>query len=355
VVVPAHNEEDVIAVLARSLIEQNYTAMHVVFSLDRCTDRTEARLRDVIGDDDRFEIVHASARPEGWAGKTHAVWSGLTQSNAAADADLLLFTDADTIFSPDCIRAAVGLLRARSLDMLSVLSTLTFDRWFERVVQPSAALELMRQNPLLRVNHPDRPKRFANGQFMLFTRDAYEEIDGHQGVSAAILEDLEFARRLNYAGRHVGVFLSDGLLLCRMYRSWRDFVNGWKRIYIESVRQRERRLCSATLRLIGAGFCLPCTALAGLLIGALSIEHWWGIAMLVVGALGLTVWTTTYLLVYSLQRAPIWLVPAAPLGVLAVVSILFAAWRDLVSGRGVTWAGVTYATNTQEPADGSDS
>lgn len=344
VVVPAHNEEDVIADLARSLRAQHYPRFSAVFSLDRCTDDTERILREVLADDDRFEIIHTPPRPEGWAGKTHAVHSGVIASQRARDADFLLFTDADTHFDPDCLRAAVGLLHNRKLDMLSVLSTLTTDRWFERIIQPSAATELMRQNPLLRINRADNPKRFANGQFMLFTRDAYAAVGGHERVRADILEDLAFARALIDLDRAVGVFVADSLLTCRMYRSWPEFVRGWKRIYIESLRRRVHQLRGAGLRLLGTGVLLPLVSLAVLILGVASFPQWWAILAAGSGLLGLAVWLAFYTLIFRLLKAPIWCAPLAPIGSCAVASILLRAWRDVASGRGVTWAGVTYMT-----------
>jgi len=344
VVVPAHNEEDVIADLARSLRAQNYPRFSAVFSLDRCTDDTERILRDILADDDRFEIIHTPPRPEGWAGKTHAVHSGVVASHRAQDADYLLFTDADTHFDPDCLRAAVGLLQHRSLDMLSVLSTLTTDRWFERIIQPSAATELMRQNPLLRINRADDPKRFANGQFMLFTRDAYAAVGGHEGVRADILEDLAFARALIDLDRTVGVFVADSLLTCRMYRAWPEFVRGWKRIYIESLRRRVHQLRGAAIRLFGAGVVLPFISLAALILGVASFPTWWAILAAVSGLLGFAIWLTFYAMIFRLLQAPVWCAPLAPIGSCAVATILFRAWRDVATGRGVTWAGVTYLT-----------
>ena len=57
IVIPAHDEEDVIERCARSLMAQKYDRMQVVFALDRCTDRTEDLLRAVVGEDPRFEIT----------------------------------------------------------------------------------------------------------------------------------------------------------------------------------------------------------------------------------------------------------------------------------------------------------
>ena len=236
VVVPAYNEARVIAGLVASLRAETYGQARYVLALDRCTDDTAALARVAIGRDERFEIVEIDACPSDWAGKVHAVHAGVTRSRGAADADFLLFADADTLFSPGCIASALALMRERKLDLLSLLSTLTHDTWFERVVQTAAALELMRHFPLTRVNGVDgRRRAFANGQFMLFRRAVYDAIGGHEAVKDALLEDLALARRVDDGARRLGVFFADGLFHCRMYADWPQFRRGWKRIYTEAA------------------------------------------------------------------------------------------------------------------------
>ena len=82
-----------------------------VLALDRCTDDTAALARAAIDGDERFEIIEIDACPGDWAGKVHAVHAGVTRSRGAADAEYLLFADADTLFSPGCIASALALMR----------------------------------------------------------------------------------------------------------------------------------------------------------------------------------------------------------------------------------------------------
>ncbi|MFG0275277.1 MAG: glycosyltransferase [Phycisphaerales bacterium] len=345
VIVPAHNEAEVIGRLAASLRRQDYPNLRVVFALDRCTDNTEQVVRDAIGDDDRFEVVAIDACPDGWSGKTHAAWSGVTRSTGARDADMLLFTDADTAFDPRCVRACVAQLLADDRHMLSLLSTLTHDRWFERIVQPAVSLELLRQNPLERVNRRESPRHFANGQFMLFRRDAYERIGGHERVRAAVLEDLAFARVLGKAGMPFAVLPADGLLRCRMYRSWAQFRRGWKRIFTEAARRRAPYLTRAAWGLLATAVGAPLVALGAAIAGVAALPSWIGSVALAAGAFGIAMWGATLQRVWRMQQAPRSGLPLAPLGGLLAAAILFGAARDLRRGKGITWAGMTYDTD----------
>lgn len=346
VVTPAHNERAVIGELCASLRAQDYPNLRVVLALDRCTDGTAEAARTAIGGDARFGIVEIDACPEEWAGKCHAAHRGVTRAPAGGSAsDLLLFADADTIFGPSCVRAAVGLMAARDVQLLSLLSTLTHRNWHERVAQPAASLELMRHFPIDRINRDEHGRSFANGQFMLFRREAYEAIGGHEAVRRELLEDLAFARLMRDAKRRVGVFLADGLFHCRMYPTFGAFRRGWKRIYIESAQRKPGRLRRWAAQLVVTGALLPLAALAAMVCGLVTLRRAdpLPVVTLALGALGLGLWLLAVGLVHRVQRAPAWTTLVHPVGAVVMASVLLEGAADLERGRGVQWAGRTYA------------
>jgi glycosyltransferase involved in cell wall biosynthesis len=347
VVVPAHNESGTIGRLVDSLRAQDHPGARFVLALDRCTDDTEAVARRHIADDDRFEIIEIDACPDEWAGKVNAAWTGVQRSRAAADADLLVFTDADCAFDPGCLRACAGLLHGRGLDLLSLLSTLETRGWFEWVCQPAATLELVRQYPLLRANRTDRTQRpFANGQFMMFRADAYHAVGGHEAVRDALLEDIAFARLLALPrhGYRTGLLLAGGMVRCRMYENWSQFRTGWKRIYTESLNRRSRRMRSASWRTRAVGTLLP-LASAGCLAAALAVETGedpLGVIALASALAGLGLWVLGLAVVLASGRAPLPSLPLQIAGSWLVGGILAEGARDLASGTPTRWGGRAY-------------
>jgi hypothetical protein len=355
VVIPAHNEEASIRPLLESLKAQDYAAMRVVLCLDRCTDRTADVARSLVGDDPRFTILEIDSCPDGWAGKVNAVWAGV-QTPAARSADLLLFADADTAFHPSCITATAALLEHRHLDLLSLLSTLTCSRWFEYVVQPAAGLELVRQYPIGRANRPtpvggSGRRAFANGQFMMFTREAYDAIGGHAAVHNELLEDLALSRRIADAGRPAGLFLAGGMLSCRMYEAWPQFRAGWKRIYIESAKCKVKRLKRAAAVSATFGAILPvlallnaaaCAALLALPRADAAPLHEWASAGLILSAAALLAWIAVVAATCRIGRVPLWAAPGFIAGSWLVSRILAEAARDLATGVPTRWAGRDY-------------
>jgi chlorobactene glucosyltransferase len=344
VVAPAHNEARVIAAFVRSLRMETYQQLRVVLALDRCTDDTAALARAEIAGDERFEIIAIDTCPDGWAGKVHAVHAGVTRSRAAQDAEYLLFADADTTFEPGCIAASLALMRERQLDLLSLVSTLAHNTWFERVVQTAAALELMRQYPLMRANGLKDRRAFANGQFMLFTRNAYDAVGGHAAVSRALLEDLALARLVMDRRRNVGVFMAEGLLHCRMYANWAQFRRGWKRIYTEAADRRVHRLAVAAARVRALGTVLPLWTLACGLYGALLATHDLRAALplLILWLVATVVWLGALLRIAAVAHAPAWTAPLHVVGAWLTGGLLNEAAHDLRAHVPTQWGGLAY-------------
>ena len=356
IIVPAHNEQEVIELIAGSLLKLDYPAdrLQLVFCLDRCTDRTEALLRAALSRDNargvRADIISITACPEGWAGKTHAMWRGVRDAALAPSTpapDFLLFVDADTILAPDLLNAAIGSVRAHGYDLLSLLPTLTSGRSFERTIQPAAGFELIRQYPMDVINRPGASRAFANGQFMLFKRESYEKIGGHEAVHNELLEDIALARlvRARQNGMRLGVLFAEDLLMCRMYPTYAAFRRGWKRIYTESCRQRPARLREFAWRLRLTATLLPCSAGLAVPLGAVEMgrgDYWLGGALLCCGALGLTAFLGVIGILLHSQRVPTVFAAAFPFGAWVTGGIMLEAAHDLKTGAGTTWAGRTY-------------
>lgn len=350
VIVPAHNEERMIGGLVRSLAAQDYPGLRIVLALDRCTDGTERAARAAIAETpapERFEVVVIAQCPPGWAGKVHAVHAGVTRSEGARDARILVFADADTELDPRCISAAAALLAERDADLLSLMCTLTSGLWWEKVAQPAAGIELVRRFPLDRLNRPDGRIPFANGQFLMFRREAYDEIGGHEAVKGELLEDLALAAKVVHhkRNRRLAVLMAEGMARCRMYESMPEFRKGWKRIYTESYRRDSQRLRTASWHVTALGVIAPVasgiTLIAGAVLTAMGDPH--GLGPLIAGLVGVGAAVIGLGQMYAAQGVGWWWSMTHPFGAWVTVSILREAARDLDAGRRTEWGGMSYA------------
>ena len=220
IVVPARNEEHNMPLLVDSLAKLDYPDYEVVVVDDRSTDRTAA----VIAAFANVRMVAGVERPTDirWGGKQWAC----VQGAAAATGDLLLFTDADTVHEPDSLRRAVAAIQASGAGLLSCLPFHENPQLWERLLGPFQLLILALTAPFA----PPKPGRvFVIGQYLLFRREAYEQIGGHSAVASDFAEDLPLANRALRLGLGVEVYRGAPLFHVRMYASLGEFIKGWRR------------------------------------------------------------------------------------------------------------------------------
>ncbi len=347
VVIPAHNEELMAPNCARSVLASDYPALELIFVLDRCTDGTRAALEPIAAADPRLRIVENSSCPADWAGKCNAARVGADNARG----ELILFTDADTHFDPRLLRASVQLLRSRALSMLSLFSSPTHKHWFEMVVQPVTSLMLLKLFPMKRANAATGRRPFANGQFMLFERSAYQALGGHAAVKDDLLEDLAFARRMKRAKMEQGVAVSDGMLVVSMYDSWKAFQTGWKRIYIESCRRNPARMRKEALQLLVIVVAMPAIRTASVLLAAIALldghpmdagTRAFAVGALAVGIAAPIIRLATLAWIHRTASFPVWSALCFPGAAIAVARIFFDGARDLNARTPVRWGGREY-------------
>ena len=193
VLVPAKDEERSIGDCLRSLLRQDYARLEILVVEDRSTDRTAELVRTFAASDARVRLLQVADLPPGWTGKTHA----LDVAQREARGEWLLFVDADTQLAPTCVSALLHDAVTRGADLESVLPSFETSSFWESVVQPFAGACLMVLFPLSRVNDARRRDlAFANGQFLLIRRRAYDTIGGHAAVRDKFVEDVHLARRI---------------------------------------------------------------------------------------------------------------------------------------------------------------
>jgi chlorobactene glucosyltransferase len=337
IVVPAHNEERVIENCVTSLLASDYSELEIVVVLDRCSDRTLALLRPFAERDSRLRIIENTACPPDWAGKCNAARVGAD----AARGKYLLFTDADVRFEPPLVRAAMGLMRRDRRGLLSLLPRVVAVAWYERIVQPIAAMTLMQMYPIDKVNREYRRRPFANGQFLLFERSVYERIGGHAATKHDLLEDIAFARLVEASGARVGLALAADMLEVHMYSSFAAFREGWKRIFIEASRRRVRRLREKALVVLVLGVGTPTVQLAALATGAATghATFLWAAAIV---AWGVAAQAAALAMVYRACRARMRDVVLSSVGAAFVARQLWQGAGDLAKNRPVRWGGREY-------------
>lgn len=328
IIVPARNEAHNLPALLASLRALDPPPAEVVVVDDHSTDGT-GELARAAG----ATVVTPPPLPPGWLGKPWACHAGAQ----AATGELLLFTDADTVHAPDSLARAVGRLRTAGADLLSVTPTHVVVAAWEKlqgVFQLLLLLACAAGDPRARGE-----RRWSIGQYLLFTRAAYDRLGGHPAVRHRVAEDLAFARMVAEAGGRYELLVGEGVMRVRMYpEGLGGFWRGWRR------NVREGMAAS------GAGGVLEMVAVIGWLLGV----PLWGAAAVAAGAWSQAALFGAAYLVTAVEVArrqrqvgelPWWGALAFPLPVALLCAITAAATLDRVRRAPVRWRGRSVVTD----------
>ncbi len=244
ILIPARNEAGVIGDTVRRLLAQTYPHFDIFLLDDNSTDNTAALARAAAGNDARLTILSGDPLPSGWLGKNWACH----QLAQVASGDLLIFTDADVIWSPGALAALVNEMERSDADLLTVWPTQITQTWGERLVVPLMALVILGYLPLPLVNHT-RLASFAaaNGQLLAFRRKAYEAVGGHKLARGEIVEDIVLARRIKRRGLRLWMADGAGVIACRMYQNWPEVRDGYAKNIIAGYGNSVFWLAAATV------------------------------------------------------------------------------------------------------------
>ncbi len=113
ILVPARNEEKNIASCIRSLLAQDYPSFEIIVYDDQSTDNTRSILEQIAREQPKLKVTVGNPLPEGRLGKNWAC----AQLALQAKGDLLLFTDADTIYQPHALCSIVTALIGEQADL----------------------------------------------------------------------------------------------------------------------------------------------------------------------------------------------------------------------------------------------
>ncbi len=219
IIIPCRNEEKNLPSLLSSLRALEYQNIEIIVVDDHSTDRTY-EIAQAAGD---VRVVRAGEKPPEWAGKN---WACLTGAKVA-QGEYLLFTDADTIHAPDSLTKAVRFCAEEKADLVSAPPFHLCETSWEKYLGPFQLFAFIvtayRQRPRL-------SRLFAIGQYLLFTRESYLQLGGHEAISSSLAEDVDLARMWMQAGRKYSVYPACDLYRVQMYTEVRAFFFGWKRI-----------------------------------------------------------------------------------------------------------------------------
>jgi chlorobactene glucosyltransferase len=328
VLVPARNEESNLERLILSLLAQDYTNLEIIVLDDHSTDRTPEIIGVLAAKDSRIRVLEGSELPAEWLGKNWACH----QLARAATGEVLVFTDADTIWQPDGVRLIVQAMTRTRADALSAWPEHPTTGWFSSVVQPVQQWSLLAFLPIFLVPVRAFPVAVAAiGQLIAFRRAAYDAVGGHEAVRGSVIEDMALARNIKRAGLRFQLMNAVGTVSCAMYSDTREVWDGFaKNVYPGAG--------ATPISMIGLIVVVWLVALVpwawlilGLVRGSRLLEPLLAVALSLIPR-ALSDWRYGY-------RAGLW--PLQPLSILSWTAIALESWRRYATGN-VIWKGRHY-------------
>jgi len=346
VVIAARNESAGLATCVRTVLQQDYPALSVMVIDDRSEDDTYTIAQELSRADSRVRVERIDHLPPKWMGKSHALWRGTRNVSA----DWLLFTDVDCRLKPQAVARAIEEARSHNVKLLTLWPGMAGGGFWEHLAIPLCSGIIALWFGSFRVNDPDSKLAFANGQFLLIQRDAYERIHGHKAVRSAIIEDVPLAEHAKKNRVPCRVASGRDLVSVRMYDNYEAILNGWARIYVGALRSGTKIALSIIWLLLGS--LLPYVVALVLIAWA---SYAWPRqptdAKISTEFVSFAAMCANHLIVMMIASYRFWGMGRCrridliwyPLSVCVVVRILARSWWWLTISRSIPWRDTRYA------------
>ncbi|MTI88269.1 MAG: glycosyltransferase [Balneolaceae bacterium] len=223
--IPARNEEDVIEHCVTQALKQNYPNFEVLVLDDNSTDETTSILTELSKIISNLHHIKGKEKPHYWMGKPWAC----NQLGESAKGKYLLFIDADVWLEEDALPKMVQALT--QYDCITVWPKQYVGTFWEQMIVPMIYYAVF---TLLPARYTERKPRWmpvsvyhkfsgtfaaACGQFIAFSREAYQKTGGHHAVQQEVVEDVQLAKHVRKHGLRLKMYHGTGTVNCRMYTS----------------------------------------------------------------------------------------------------------------------------------------
>jgi hypothetical protein len=218
VIIPTHDDARRVGASLSSLLDSDHGAYEVIVvdvdSQDGTREIVAALEERAPG---RVRLLDAGVAPVGRSWRAWACWRGY----GVARGELLLFTTPGTLHDSDLLGRAVAARTREEADLVSVYPRLTMQGFWERLIMPHIWFVLTARLPTAwSVNRwQDPADAVATNHFMLFQREAYEAIGGHDALAEHDPEAVTLARAVLATGRRLFLVHGEDHLEARMFRT----------------------------------------------------------------------------------------------------------------------------------------
>lgn len=327
IVIAARNEQRDIHSALQSVLRQDYSNYEVIAVDDRSEDSTGAILDEMKVGHPQLVVLHVRELPTGWLGKNYALFQGAS----VATGSVLLFTDADVVFSSTALSRAIAYMERTGVDHVTAAPWLDI---------PTIPLSLGVQYFILAFTIYMRPWKARDpksryfmgiGAFNLIRREAYEKAGTLARIQLRPDDDIMLGKILKESGAAQHVLNGSGVLRVRWYSSLGELVRGFEKNAF-------------------AGMKYSMLMVFGAIVANIAFNIWPFVAVFVTAGItrAFNVGLVFVLMIMyaggaAMQRNRPWLAPLYPVGVVIFLYIIVRASFRTLSQRGISWRGTHYS------------
>jgi glycosyltransferase involved in cell wall biosynthesis len=332
IVVPARNEEASIRQALSQLLALDYDNYEVIAIDDRSTDRTGEIMDDLaVGSDgrprrSRLRIVHIKELPPRWMGKAHAMWSAAKESTA----DWILFTDADVMFRPDCLRRAIAYAEVERADHLVLFPRTIMKRPGEKMMLAFFQLMFVFGHRPWKVADPKAKDHIGVGAFNLVRRRVYEAVGTYEGLRFEVVDDMKLGKVIKNAGFRQRNVLGGDLLELHWAHGARGVVRNLTKNFFAVMSFQSWR---------AIGFCVAAAFLNIVPFAGVFLADGWA-RIPYASALACLFFLYFGMSLFSDVRP--WYVLLHPFGTLLFIYTMLRSMFFALRNKGVEWRGTMY-------------
>ncbi len=226
ILIPARNEEQNIGKCLDGLMKQDYPNFEIIVLNDHSEDRTLQIIQEHQKRDQRIQFINGKALPAGWMGKNWACH----QLSQVATGDILIFTDADNRHAPFAVKNTVAHIQHLKLGLISAFPQQWTVTLAEKMIVPIMDIFVYGTLPLWATYYLPFPSMAAaNGQWIAFTKAAYQQLGGHETVKNELVEDTFLARLAKKKKIKTLTTAGTDAVFSRMYQNANEVWHGFSK------------------------------------------------------------------------------------------------------------------------------
>ena len=263
VVIPARDEEENLPKLLESLHAQTCAPELILVVDDNSSDDT-ANIARASG----VEVLSLNKLEPGWRGKPYALQKGAEEIGRLSKGDPathLLFVDSDVELHRDCLENLTSF--TRDYQAISLCPHHVIKAPYEQL---SAFFNLLMVGGVGALSSlSNQRERTLFGQFLLISREAFDEVGAYESVKDKVLENLFLSERLRTAGFRCLALPGKRFARMRMFpEGYAQLLQSWTKGFSSGTQAVSPTLFAHSIILISGLFFVAIPTLIALLISA---------------------------------------------------------------------------------------